>query len=236
MRHTRFSKDRVKTKRGSVRSRHSKNQGRGKEVTPTVGLRPAESTAGFQPMPCPISTSLLLHTHGSGHLCVGVSICLSPSGRLWGTPGVQRTAPGPCVLGDGALCPARLPWSLHQPVQVPRLDPANHAVQMIASVTEHRCPRASPDLLSLLKTQGAPPPAPPPSGPSPVASILILTLAQNAPLPKQFLRVSSPYPRSITAIIQDTLGTEDRSTKALNWQTYSKEDNSQNSLVSLKTR
>lgn len=44
---------------------------------------------------------------------------------MWGT------APGPCVLGNGTLCYAWLPRSLHQPVQLPQLDPEDNARQLI---------------------------------------------------------------------------------------------------------
>ena len=42
-----------------------------------------------------------------------------------------RTAPGSCVLGNGALRHAWLPGRLHKPVQLPKLDPEDDAGQLM---------------------------------------------------------------------------------------------------------
>lgn len=151
MSHTQFSRDTAKRKGGSVRPRDSRDQ-RGKERGPTLGLM----SVVFPPHSPPYSPPPGI-SHVPPHLRLLASLCtwlcpsphgcvhwgLSPSGRLRRTPGVQRETPGPGVLGDGALCPAWLPRSLHQPLQVLRLDPANHSELVIASVREYGCPAAA---------------------------------------------------------------------------------------------
>ena len=168
---------------------------------------------------------LWLSVHGCLHLC------LSQSGWLRGTPGVWRAAPGPRVLGDGALCPAWLPRRLHQPVQISHLDPENHTEKIIAGGTEHHLPTCSPD--PALPTQDLGTPAPSSSSLRPLAS-WSWPLAQNSPLPEQFLQGFSLYPYILPIVIQ---GTQSRSmnTKALNGTTFWRRQFSKLS-ASLKTR
>lgn len=83
----------------------------------------------------PLPESGVRGEEGSCLRCLLLWLILFPllllTGRFWGTPGVWGTAPGPCVLGNGTLCYAWLPRSLHQPVQLPQLDPEDNAKQLI---------------------------------------------------------------------------------------------------------